>query len=112
MKSILNTHPMLISPPDHLASELNDCDDYALQFKAAFAATYRQRALMTQSPLKPPAVGMVITQSHVVNIVLTKGSDNKPKAFLIDPMVHSPKLIDDPDQCTSCLKSTVNFIYF
>lgn len=92
-------------------SELFDCDDYALQLKATLTGLYRTKRLLT-GMIAPPAVGIVITQNHALNIVVCESNGANPEIFLVDPSVKSPKLIGDPSASLELLKTLpVSLIY-
>lgn len=101
---IIKSNPLLVanSQMDE-NNELNDCDDYALQLKALTTALYRQR-MLSDGTLFPPAVGIVITQNHALNLVITE-SEGGVKLSIIDPSETEPRFIDDPSQCLQAMKT-------
>lgn len=111
LKSVVIGNPLLNFPASMQGQEVLDCDDYALQLKAAMNSLGRQSVLSGEL-VYPPAVGMVITQNHALNIVVTKWGENGKRVFLIDTMVESPKLEANKDACRSLLKlMPIKFIY-
>ena len=100
---IINSNPLLVTNSQlNVDNELSDCDDYALQLKALTTALYRQRMLSDET-LFPPAVGIIITQNHALNLVLTE-SDDGIRLSVIDPSETNPAFLDDPLQCQQALK--------
>ena len=112
--NMLKSNLLLIGQAESLInSDLFDCDDYALQLKSSLTALFRtQRLLSSNSSIFPPAVGIVITQNHAINIVICESINNKPEVFLIDASLASPKLIDDPLDSARLLKTMpISLIY-
>jgi hypothetical protein len=109
----INSNPLLV--PNHSLSaneELFDCDDRALQLKASMMALYRQRALASNNRGYPPAIGMVFSMSHVLNIVVCEAANDGFEVFLIDPSQSSPAFINEPEQSAKALGTLpIQFIY-
>lgn len=111
LRSVVIGNPLLSFPVAMQGQEVLDCDDYALQLKAAMNSLGRNRMLSGET-VYPPAVGMVITQNHALNIVVTKWGESGKRVFLIDTMEESPKLESNKDACRSLLKlMPIKFIY-
>ncbi|MDN3639640.1 hypothetical protein QWY82_12620 [Simiduia curdlanivorans] len=103
IQAVVQTNPLL-QYVESLGQEINDCDDYALQFKGALTALYRQRMHARQQVINPPAVGMMFTESHALNIIV--GTDDQ--VYLIDTMTASPSLkgLEDKEACLSLMRQT------
>ena len=102
---VLRTNPLLVPPQtDHSPGELFDCDDYALQFKASITALYRQKKLVGNIELHPPAVGIVISQKHALNIGVFEAESDEPRIFIIDPSAPVPVMLKDPQSSIEALK--------
>jgi len=110
--SMINSSPLLVGAAEMSTdSELFDCDDYALQLKASLTALFRTKRLLTGT-IAPPAVGIVITQKHALNIVICESSNAKPEIFLVDPSLKSPKMVSDSSASSELLKTLpVSLIY-
>ena len=108
---IIKTNPLLVpNTQPNETNELNDCDDYALQLKALTTALYRQRMLAGEV-LFPPAVGIVVTQNHALNLVIT-ASQKELELSIIDPSETNPTFLNDPAQCQQVLKTLpISIIY-
>jgi hypothetical protein len=92
-------------------SELFDCDDYALQLKASLTALFRTKRLLVRM-VAPPAIGVVITQNHALNIVLCESNDAGSEILLVDPSLKSPKMVSDPSASSELLKTLpISLIY-
>lgn len=110
--SMLKSSPLLVGAAERLDnSELFDCDDYALQLKASLTALFRAKRLLDDT-IAPPAIGIVITQNHALNIVLCGSSDSDLAIFLVDPSLKSPQLVNDPTASSGLLKTLpITLIY-
>ncbi|MCG7540950.1 hypothetical protein [Pseudoalteromonas sp. OF7H-1] len=109
IQAVVRTNPLL-QYVESLGQEINDCDDYALQFKGALTALYRQRMHAQRQVINPPAVGMVFTENHALNIVI--GTDDQ--VYLFDTMTAAPSLIglENKEACLALLRQTnVRHIY-
>lgn len=103
---VIKSNPLMITSSLIAGNnELFDCDDYALQLKALITALYRQRFLSGNAALFPPAIGIVITQSHAINLIITKSQNGRPILSLIDPSESSPAFLDNPSQSLQALKT-------
>lgn len=102
---IIKSNPLLVASSLVDANdELIDCDDYALQLKALATTLYRQRMLSGSVTLFPPAIGIIITQNHALNLVVTESKESNPELSLIDPSEKSPRFLNNPAQCAQALK--------
>ncbi|KDN30624.1 hypothetical protein VFDL14_03715 [Vibrio fortis] len=91
--SIIQTSPSLVVPDNStFGHQLSDCDDYALQLKALTVALYRQKAWQG-AQVSPPAIGMVITQSHAFNFIIWDKL-GEATAAIIDPSEQTPVFYD------------------
>jgi len=110
--SMLKSNLLLIGEAEAIDnSELFDCDDYALQLKASLTALYRTKRLQTET-VSPPAVGIVITQNHAVNIVLCESSTSELEILLVDPSIKTPKMVSDASASAQLLRTLpISLIY-
>jgi hypothetical protein len=113
VKRIIETNPLIVPPIQSQTNlEIADCDDYALQLKASLTALNRQKMISTGTIVLPPAIGIVITQNHVVNLVICGNTADTTGIFLIDPSMQKPTLVNDPAESASLLKTLpVKIIY-
>jgi len=113
VKRVIETNPLIVPPIQNQTNpDIADCDDYALQLKASLTALNRQKMISTGKIILPPAIGIVITQNHVVNLVICGNTADTIGVFLIDPSMQKPKLVDDPDESALLLKTLpVRIIY-
>jgi hypothetical protein len=92
--------------------DIADGDDYALQLKASLTALNRQKMISTGKIILPPAIGIVITKNHVVNLIICGNTADTISVFLIDPSMQKPTLVNDPDESALLLKTLpVKIIY-
>lgn len=110
--STLKSNPLLVGAAEPTnESELFDCDDYALQLKASLTGLYRTKRLLNEI-ISPPAVGIVVTQNHALNIVFCESGNALPECFLVDPSQKSPKLVNESSASSNLLKTLpVSLIY-
>lgn len=113
INTIVKTNPLILPPiQDQDTPEIADCDDYALQLKASLTALYRQKMISTGKMILPPAIGIVITQNHALNLAICKAPQNTPSIFLIDPSLQKAFLTNDVDKSISLLKKLpVHIVY-
>jgi len=113
VKRVIETNPLIVPPIQNQTNpDIADCDDYALQLKASLTALNRQKMISTGKIILPPAIGIVITQNHVVNLVICGNTADTIGVFLNDPSMQKPKLVDDPDESALLLKTLpVRIIY-
>lgn len=103
VNSMIKYHPLLHDNtiPDN--AEILDCDDFALQLKAALTAFCRTKTV-NGDIMKPPAIAIVITQNHALNLFLSNVNDEK-QIFLIDPSLKTPVPVSEIDMATTLLKT-------
>ena len=113
IENILQTNPLLIPPIQNQENpEIADCDDYALQLKASLTVLYRQKMISTGQIIYPPAVGIVITQNHALNIVICESLPDSQGIYLVDPSMREPYLTENVEESVSLLKILpINTIY-
>jgi hypothetical protein len=112
LNSVVVANPLLSYPANMQGQEVLDCDDYSLQLKASMNSLNRQRVLAGQATY-PPAVGMVITQNHALNVIISRWGESGKRVFVIDTMLESPKLVSNKDECRTLLKlMPIKFVYF
>jgi hypothetical protein len=102
---VIRTNPLLVpGAQTNENDELTDCDDYALQLKTSITALYRQRKVTTNEQIYPPAVGVVLSQNHALNLVIIESETGSSEIYLIDPSIDSPTFINEPGQIAQALK--------
>jgi hypothetical protein len=105
--------PLLISPSDAVATLLNDCDDYAIQLKALWTAQQRQAALMSNTNLFPPSVGMVFGNKHVVSAFVTFKNGELTVGLVDASIKDQPITFDATDTTDFLLKDpAIRWVYF
>jgi hypothetical protein len=111
LRSFARGNP-LMAQPGGAKTQITDCDDYALQLKAAATVQYRQRYFSgTASPL-PPAVAIVISQNHVVNLFVEQDGQGKNSIWFIDASTPDMQTTNDPAQAVQMMKKPpVTLIY-
>ncbi len=97
---IAKTHPLMVMP-ELEGMDIADCDDYALQLKAAATALYRSRAVAAGTACMPPAVGMLFSQDHVVNFFISRDDAGKPVLWVIDTSVKDRPVTSNADDAMS-----------
>lgn len=110
---VIKTNPLLVPYSQRSDNnELVDCDDFALQLKASITALYRQKMLTTNLPIFPPAVGIVVSQNHALNLMISNTETGSIEIYLIDPSSDSPTFINDAEQSAEALKMLpIDMIY-
>lgn len=112
---IIRTNPsMVLHAGASGSSELTDCDDYALQLKATLTGLYRNKLLAGEDVVFPPAIGIVLTQNHALNLIICESavSDHGVEVLLIDPSEAQPRFSSDPTSSQSALQTLpVSLIY-
>lgn len=93
-------------------TQITDCDDYALQLKAVAAALYRQLSFAGRAEPVPPAVAIVISQNHAVNIFIEQDAQGKNSIWVIDTSTPGLPITNDPAQAARMMKKPpVKLIY-
>lgn len=110
--SMLNSSPLLVGSAEISDnSDLFDCDDYALQLKASLTALFRAKRLLADT-IYPPAIGIVITQNHALNIVLCESNNSDLEIFLVDASLDTPKMVSNPSASSVLLRTLpIKLIY-
>tara|TARA_R110000868_G_scaffold17494_8_gene76674 strand:+ start:804 stop:1295 length:492 start_codon:yes stop_codon:yes gene_type:complete len=112
IEAMLISNPLLQSVP--IGQEINDCDDFALQVKSSITSLVRQRAVQQHATLFPPAVGILLTPRHALNIIICH-QDNDPTnfgVFLLDAMKPGKGLISSPKEAKELmLQPEISLIY-
>lgn len=110
MSAVIQANPLLQHPPTYNDSrrshELSDCDDFALQFKASITSLYRHRALYTEEVIPPPAVGILLSKNHALNIIYAKAPTGELGVFMIDTMLESKAPVNDTESCAAIMRRT------
>lgn len=101
--SVIKYHPLLNDNKIPANAEILDCDDFAMQLKAALTAFYRTKSV-SGNVMPPPAIGIVITQNHALNLFLSSVNEEK-QIFLIDPSLKIPLPVSELDMATTLLKT-------
>lgn len=102
---VIRANPLLVPGAQRNEDdELVDCDDYALQLKTSITALYRQKKIATNEQIYPPAVGIVISQNHALNLMILESETGSGEIYLIDPSSDSPTFTNDPEQSAQVLK--------
>jgi len=102
---------LLKAPPGAPTTQITDCDDYALQLKAAANMVYRQRYFDGKAQPLPPAVAIVISQNHAVNFFIEQDSQGKNSLWFIDASAPALPPTNDPVQAAQMMrKPPVKFI--
>lgn len=110
MSAAIQSNPLLQHPPRSTGSsrslELSDCDDFALQFKASITSLYRHRALYTEEVIPPPAVGILLSKNHALNIIYAKPPNGELGVFMIDTMLENKSPVNDTESCAAIMRRT------
>lgn len=93
-------------------SQCADCDDYALHLKDAAAAKRRQRSANDSAPALPPAVAIVMSQNHALNMFIDEGAQGRHSLWFIDTSEPDLPTTNDPAQALRMMKQPpVRLIY-
>jgi hypothetical protein len=85
VKSIVETNPLLFHFPAPVhGAQIADCDDYAMLVKSLVTSHVRQKYASTGNYQAPPAIGVVFSRSHVVNIMVGKDAQHKLTVKVFD----------------------------
>lgn len=108
MKSNPLLSPANLDPGDELA----DCDDFAMQLKAALTARARQDNLASGSYHPPPAIGIIFSMNHALSVFVGLDSNGNPTAMLVDASRREQPITGEPTEAGTLLKKMpVRFIY-
>ncbi len=100
---VLRSHPLLVPIGIDPADELADCDDFALQLKAALIARARMDNLGSGIYAPPPAVGIIFTMSHALNVVVTV-AHGVPATMVVDASHPDQPMTTDPAEAALLLR--------
>ena len=108
---IIKSNPLLVPIGIDPADELADCDDFALQLKAAVIARARMDNLNAGVYVPPPAIGIVVTMNHALNAFVTL-RQGTPTVMLVDASHPDQPITADPVKAVQLLKQLpIRFIY-
>jgi hypothetical protein len=109
--TLASGNPML-APPGAAKTQITDCDDYALQLKDAAVKMFRQRYCNGTGQPVPPAVAIVISQNHAVNLFIEQDAQGKNSIWFIDASTPGLPITHDPAQAAQMMKKPpVKLIY-
>jgi hypothetical protein len=98
--------------PDAATRQLADCDEYALHLKDMAAAQYRQHSRGGAGQPLPPAVAIVMSQNHAVNLFIEQGAGGKYSIWFIDASRPDLPTTNTPAQVVHMIKQPpVKLIY-
>ena len=104
----------LLAPPGAAKTQITDCDDYALQLKRCGSTPCIARAVITTAEAAPvpPAVAIVISQNHAVNLFIEQDGQGKNSIWFIDASTPELPITNDPAQAARMMKKPpVKLIY-
>ena len=102
----------LMAPPGAAKTQITDCDDYALQLKASATAHYRQRFVAGTAAAVSPAVAIVISGNHALNLFIEQNEQGKNSICFIDASSPDLPTTSDPVQAAQMMKQPpVKLIY-
>jgi hypothetical protein len=108
----MSSHPLLSPANVKPGDELVDCDDFAMQLKAALTARARQDNQMSGSYNPPPAIGIIFTMDHALSVFVTTDGNGGIVAMLADASDPEQPMISDAAEAVRLLKTLpVRFIY-
>ena len=111
IRSLARGNPLL-APPGDAITQITDCDDYALGLKDAAVKLFRQRSSAGRVALVPPAIAIVISQNHAVNLFIEQDARGKNTVWFIDASTPKLPITNDPAQAARLLKKQpVKLIY-
>jgi hypothetical protein len=109
---MMKTNPLLSPTNVKPGDELADCDDFALQLKAALTARARQDNLATGTYNLPPAIGIIFSMNHALSVFVTLDANGDPVAMLADASRPDQPMTGDPGEAAALLlKLPVRFVY-
>lgn len=112
IKGMMSTNPLLSPTSAKPGDELVDCDDFALQLKAAVTARARLDNQTTGTYGPPPAIGIIFTMDHALNVFVTTDRNGGIVAMLADASDPDQPITNNPAEATTLLKTLpVRFIY-
>jgi len=101
--AIAKDNPLNV-PPGTLKTQLTDCDDYALQLKAIAMANCRQRHITDSGQPLPPAIAIVISQNHAVNLFVEQDSEGNNSLCFLDASTPGFPMGSEPEQAEQIMK--------
>lgn len=108
----LARHSLVRAKPGVAKTQITDCDDSAMQLKSEANALYRESYFSGRTAPVPPAVAIVISQNHAVNLFIEQDSQGKNSIWFIDASTPELLLTNDPAQAAQMLKKPpVKLIY-
>lgn len=112
IKGMMSTNPLLSPSSAKPGDELVDCDDFALQLKAAVTARVRQDNQTTGTYIPPPAIGIIFTMFHALSVFVTMDRNGGFVAMLADASDPNQPITGNPTEAATLLKTLpVRFIY-
>ena len=112
IKGTMSTHPLLSPANVKEGDELADCDDFAMQLKAALTARARQDNQTSGIYNPPPAIGIIFSMDHALSVFVTMDGNGGIVAMLADATAPDQPITNDPAEATKLLKTLpVRFIY-
>ena len=103
---------LLLSQPAAVKTQLTDCDDSAMQLKSEANALYRHSTYAGTAAPVPPAVAIVISQNHAVNLFIDQDDKGKNSIWCIDASKPELSVTKDPAQAARMMKKPpVKLIY-
>ncbi|MBN2106910.1 MAG: hypothetical protein JW832_05740 [Deltaproteobacteria bacterium] len=103
---------LLLSQPAAAKTQLADRDDSAMQLKSEANALYRHGTYACTAAPVPPAVAIVISQNHALNLFIEQDDQGKNTTWCIDASTPKLPITSDPAQAARMLKKPpVKLIY-
>lgn len=109
--SLARDNPLKLQPGAP-KTQITDCDDYALHLKDTAAKTFRQRYYNGTGHPVPPAVAIVISQNHAVNLFIEQDAQGKNSIRFLDTSTPELSITHVPAQALRMMKQPpVKLIY-
>jgi hypothetical protein len=103
---------LLLTPPGAVKTQITDCDDYVMQLKNEANAMYRQNYFAGRAAPVPPAVAIVISRNHAVNLFIEQDGQGNNTIWFIDASTPELQTTNDPAQAAQMMKlPPVKLIY-
>ncbi len=109
--SLARENPLLglSSAPE---TQITDADDYAIKLKDAAAALFRQRYCRGRTAPVSPAVAIVISQNHAVNMFIEEDGQGRNRIRFLDASLPELPVTGVPAMAASMMKQPpVKLIY-
>jgi hypothetical protein len=84
LKALLTSDVNLIVPENPQLPDNNDCDDYAIYLKAMMTVRLRNAGILGAHAAPPPALGIVISQTHATNVFIGLTESGNPYVGMLD----------------------------